>query len=107
MMNYLFYILSVWGFTHILVSSKILEGFRNWSLITVPFVGEMLGCYQCTSFWSSIILYFLFEIPLKTIEILVFGIRISPDFLIWAFIGSGLCSIISSVFSLLIVKARK
>ena len=94
-MTFIFYILCVWGLTHILVASKILEGFRNWLLINSPFFGDMLNCYQCTSFWVSMILYFFFgNLRLETIDLIIRGYRISPDFLLYSFIGSGLVSFI-------------
>ncbi len=106
-MDFIFYILSVWGFTHILVSSKILEGFRNWLLINSPFFGDMLNCYQCTSFWVSFLLYFLFDtIKLSTIDFIFYGFRISPDFILYSFIGSGLVSFISVILSLLIKRSK-
>jgi hypothetical protein len=106
-MTFIFYILSIWGLTHILVASKILEGFRNWLLINSPFFGDMLNCYQCTSFWASMILYFLFA-PLKldTINFMLHGYRISPDFLLYSFIGSGIVSFIAVILSLLIKRSK-
>ena len=106
-MTFIFYILSIWGLTHILVASKILEGFRNWLLINSPFFGDMLNCYQCTSFWTSMILYFFFEsLKLDTINFMIQGHRISPDFLLYAFIGSGLVSFIAVILSMLIKRSK-
>ena len=106
-MTFIFYILCVWGLTHILVSSKILEGFRNWLLINSPFFGDMLNCYQCTSFWVSMILYFFFDnLRLETIDLIIRGYRISPDFLLYSFIGSGLVSFIAVILSLLIKRSK-
>ena len=106
-MTFIFYILCVWGLTHILVASKILEGFRNWLLINSPFFGDMLNCYQCTSFWTSMILYFFFDnLRLETIDLIIRGYRISPDFLLYSFIGSGLVSFIAVILSLLIKRSK-
>lgn len=108
MINIVFYLLSVWGLTHILVSSKILTDLRNWLLVFVPFIGEMLECYQCSSFWSSIFLWFFFdnlEIGVHTYEILQYSINISP--LVWGFIGSGIISFLSALLSLIIKFARE
>lgn len=106
-MNFAFYILSIWGLTHILVASKILESFRNWLLINSPFFGEMLNCYQCTSFWTSMVLYFFFDsLELDTIDFMIQGHRISPDFLLYSFIGSGLVSFIAVILSLLIKRSK-
>jgi len=106
-MTFIFYILSIWGLTHILVSSKILEGFRNWLLINAPFFGDMLNCYQCTSFWISMILYFFFDhLRLETIDLTIMDHRISPDFLLYSFIGSGIISFIAVILSLLIKRSK-
>jgi hypothetical protein len=106
-MTFIFYILGVWGLTHILVASKILEGFRNWLLINSPFFGDMLNCYQCTSFWASMILYFFFDnLRLETIDFIIKGYRISPDFLLYSFIGSGIVSFIAVILSLLIKRSK-
>jgi hypothetical protein len=106
-MDFIFYILCVWGLTHILVASKILEGFRNWLLIRLPFFGDMLNCYQCTSFWTSMILYFFFDsLKLDTINFMMHGHIISPDFLLYSFIGSGLVSFIAVILSLLIKRSK-
>lgn len=105
--SFFFFVLSVWGLTHIMVSSKIMESFRNWSLIKVPFLGEMLECYQCTSFWTSMIMYFLFnDLKLNSIGFNFFNINLNLDFLIFSFIGSGLISFISLIMSILIKKTK-
>jgi hypothetical protein len=97
----------VWGFTHILVSSKILSSFRDWVTIKSSFFGELLGCYQCTSFWTSILFYFVFnDLQLNTIRKNIFGLDLSLDFLLWGFIGSGLVSFISVFLSLIIKKGK-
>jgi hypothetical protein len=106
-MTFVFYILSIWGLTHILVASKILESFRNWLLINSSFFGNMLNCYQCTAFWISMILYFFFnELKLDTIYYTIQGHRISPDFLLYSFIGSGVVSFIAVILSLLIKRSK-
>lgn len=107
METFFFYILSVWGLTHILVSSKIMESTRNWLLINLPFFGDMLNCYQCTSFWVSIILYFFFnDLHINSISTSFYGYRLGVDFLLYGFIGSGLVSFISVIMSIMIKKSR-
>ena len=108
MLDFFFYILSIWGLTHILVSSKILESIRNWLLINIPFIGEMLNCYQCTSFWVSMILYFMFDnIDLGGAHFYIMDFKINLDFIISSFIGSGIISFISIWMSILINKSRR
>lgn len=104
MENYLFYILSIWGLTHILVSSKIMESTRNWLIINVPFIGDMLNCYQCTSFWASMILYFMFD-GINIGSPIIFGINIG--FIVWSFIGSGIISFMAVIMSILINKSKR
>jgi hypothetical protein len=108
MESFIFFILSVWGLTHILVSSKIFEGLRNWLLISFPFFGEMLNCYQCTSFWTSIILYFFFNnLHIDSVSFHIMnGYRIGVDCLLWGFIGSGLVSFIALIMSIMIKKTK-
>lgn len=102
------YLLTVWGFTHILVSSKILSGFRDWLLIKYPFFGDLLNCYQCTSFWVSILLYFFFQdLTLNTIGFYFSGVKISLDFLLFGFIGSGVISFLSVFLSLMIARSKR
>jgi hypothetical protein len=106
--SFFFYVASVWGLTHILVSSKILSSFRDWLLIEFPFFGELFNCYQCTSFWVSMLMYFLFEnLRLNTIKFEIYNIELSPDFLIWGFIGSGIVSFLSVFLSLMIKMSKK
>lgn len=103
-MSIFFYLLAVWGLTHILVSSKIFSNLRNWLLINIPFIGEMLQCYQCTSFWVSMFMYFLFdglEIGIKAYPILDYIVPV-----IWGFIGSGIMSWVSVLFSYFIKIAK-
>lgn len=107
MSTFFFYILSVWGLTHILVSSKIMESLRNWLLIKSPFFGDMLNCYQCTSFWTSIILYFLFsDLNFGGFYFYIKEFKFSVDFIISGFIGSGIISFISVFMSILIKKTK-
>jgi hypothetical protein len=107
METFFFYLLSVWGLTHILVASKIIEPTRNWLLINSPFFGDMLNCYQCTSFWTSMILYFFFnDLHINAVSTTVYGYRVGVDFLLWSFIGSGLVSFLALIMSILINKSK-
>lgn len=104
---FIYYILCVFGATHILVSSKIMTGFRNWTIIKLPLMGEMLECYQCTSFWVSMIIYFFFnDLTLNTLSLNIIGLNLNLDFLFFSFIGSGLVSFLALLMSLLIKKTK-
>lgn len=103
---FFYYILSVWGLTHIIVSSKITEGLRNWFLIKYPKIGYLLDCYQCTSFWSSMILYGLFDLNIELYTINLYLFQLDIAFLIMGFIGSGLITFISVILSLLITLSK-
>jgi len=107
-MTFIFYLLAVWGLTHILVSSKIFEGPRNWLLISFPFFGEMLNCYQCTSFWASMFLYFFFnDLHIDAVSFPIMnGYRIGADVFLWGFIGSGVISFMSVIMSILIKRNK-
>ena len=107
MMDFFFYILAVWGLTHILVASKLMEPTRNWLLINAPLFGDMLNCYQCTSFWTSMILYFMFnDLSVGGLYFYLNEIKIGFDFLLISFIGSGIVSFISIIMSILINKSK-
>lgn len=102
------YLITVWGFTHILVSSKIFSGFRDWVLIRYPFFGDLINCYQCSSFWISIVLYFFFnDLSLNTVGYEFIGIKLSLDFIFFGFIGSGVVSFLSVLLSLMIEKSKR
>jgi hypothetical protein len=106
-MEFIYFLLASWGLTHILVSSTILKGFRDWCHIRIPFLGRMLECYQCTGFWASLFIYLIF--PALNFGSLSFPIKdfhFNLDFLIAPFIGSGACSFLSVLFSRLIVKGK-
>lgn len=104
---FLFYLLTVWGFTHIVVSSKILENFRNWVLIKSQFFGYLLDCYQCFSFWAAILFYFLFpELTDIGKKFSLYDFNFSFDFILYGFIGSGIISFLSVIMSLIIKKSK-
>jgi len=103
----IYYILAVWGATHILVSSKITDGLRNWLLINLPRIGYLLNCYQCTSFWVSMILYPLFDLNLKLNCMDLHFFKLDLGFLIVSFIGSGLVSFIFVILSYIITMSKK
>jgi len=106
-MDFFYYILAVWGATHIMVSSKIMSGTRDWFIINLPGIGYMMDCYQCSSFWISMVLYplFNFNVDLKELDLIYFKIDFS--FLVFSFIGSGLISFISTILSFIITKAKR
>jgi len=105
MKTIILYLLTVWGLTHILVSGSVFNKFRNWCHIKIPFIGKMLDCYQCTGFWVSLFLYFIFDgIDLNIKSNLKF---LEP--FIWGLIGSGVISYFSILFSFIIklIKSEK
>ena len=85
MSNVAIFILASWGLTHLMVSGKILEGIRNWLIIRSTFFEGLLTCYQCSGFWSGLVLstYWTFE-PFHM--------------LLMAFISSGSASFINSIY---------
>lgn len=60
MANFLLFSIATIGLTNILVHGRILDviTIKNKSLrywITIPnFIKEILGCYECTGFWSGL-----------------------------------------------------
>lgn len=53
MFEIMLFVFGVIGMSHIIVDSKIFLPVREWFNKNWPFVGEMLGCYQCSGFWSG------------------------------------------------------
>ena len=100
MENFIYFLLASWGLTHIIVSSKILGGFRDYLQIEYPSIYELVNCYQCTGFWVSFFLGILFYVnfDLKFHE---------ANFIIGGFIGSGICSVISYAVAFLIKRSSK
>jgi hypothetical protein len=96
----LLFLMSVWGATHIIVSSKLFQPIRDWCLIYAPKIGELLNCYQCTGLWVSVIIFFFFDLP--RLSKIFFGF--SLDFLFWGFMGSGFCSLLSMLVSRLLAR---
>lgn len=100
METFIYFLMCSWGLTHILVSSKILSGFRDHLLIYYPTIGELLNCYQCTGFWVSLLLTPLFGLS--------FDLRLNEaNILVGGFIGSGVCSAFSYLVSYLIKRSSK
>ena len=52
-------ILAVAGIVWVLCFSKILKSFREWITIKNEFIGELLTCWGCTSFWVGMVYYSL------------------------------------------------
>ncbi len=104
---FFFYLLSVWGFTHIVVASKILQNFRDWVTIKSEFFGYLLDCYQCFSFWTSMILYFALPgLQELSPRISLHNFQLSLDPILYSFIGSGLVSFLAAFLSLIIKKSK-
>lgn len=52
-------ILAIAGIVWVLSSSKILKSPREWVTIKSEFLGRLLSCWGCTSFWVGLIYYSL------------------------------------------------
>ena len=85
------FILLSWGFTHLIVSSKVFESVRNQLAIKSSLWESLLSCYQCSGFWVGM------------------GLAVSPlllpelsqsnfiDYFFYAVIASGTCPLIYGV----------
>jgi hypothetical protein len=98
MQENILFLMSVWGATHVIVSSKIMSPIRNMLIVRAPKIGDVLNCYQCTGFWVSVIFYVFFDLPTLTREFYWCNL----DLLFWGFIGSGFCSLLSFMSSYLL-----
>jgi len=81
-MSLLIFILACWGLTHILVVGTIFDAPRDWITIKSEFLGKMLSCHQCCSFWVGMAMSFAIK-DLPGISIGYF------DFFFWGLISSG------------------
>ena len=81
-MSLIIFILACWGLTHILVVGTIFDGPRDWITIKSEFLGKMLSCHQCCSFWVGMAMSFL----IKDLPDISLG---SFDFIFWGLISSG------------------
>jgi hypothetical protein len=81
-MSLLIFILACWGLTHILVVGTIFDGPRDWVMIKSEFLGKLLSCHQCCSFWVGMAMSFL----IKDLPDISLG---SFDFIFWGLISSG------------------
>jgi len=81
-MSVLIFILACWGLTHILVVGTIFDSPRNWITVKSEFLGKMLSCHQCCSFWVGMAMYFVVTgLP----DLFIGGF----DFFLWGLISSG------------------
>ena len=81
-MSVLIFILACWGLTHILVVGTIFDSPRDWITIKSGFLGKMLACHQCCSFWVGMAMYFVMNgLP----DLFLGGF----DFFFWGIISSG------------------
>lgn len=78
-MNLILFGLATIGLSNILVHGKILDvikffgkSIRQW-LTTPSFMSELLSCYECTGFWSGLIIGSLFFDPSRWYEIFLYG----------------------------------
>lgn len=51
------YLLACYGLTFALCDAKLFSRPRTWVKEKCSFVEELLSCYFCTGFWSSIVVY--------------------------------------------------
>jgi hypothetical protein len=52
-------ILAIAGIVWVICFSRILKGVREWITIKSEFLGRLLSCWGCTSFWVGMIYYSL------------------------------------------------
>ena len=63
MSDLLAWMLSVFGFTYIVIYSKICKPFRVWCQLKSDFLGELLKCPLCLGFWVGLPAHFLCGSP--------------------------------------------
>ena len=66
-MNFLFWVLIAFGITEIITLSKIFKSTRERAKQKYPFLGDMLACSMCTSFWVGAFLSLVYFSPTNNI----------------------------------------
>lgn len=61
---------AVYGWAWVLTRSKILLPIRE-RLSTLPLLGYFLSCVVCTGFWIALVLFFLYDTPLRDLPVSV------------------------------------
>jgi hypothetical protein len=89
-MSLLIFILACWGLTHILVVGTIFDGPRDWITIKNEFLGKMLSCHQCCSFWVGMAMSF----AIQGLPDLFIGFF---DFFFWGLISSGVICLLKAL----------
>lgn len=90
MIPILFFLLTAWGLTHILVKGSIFESPRNWLIIRSKFFEGVLTCHQCCGFWAGMIIYFC----LTNMPDYFYWYT---DFIFWGFISSGFNAFMNAI----------
>jgi hypothetical protein len=89
-MSLLIFILTCWGLTHILVVGSIFDAPRDWIIVKSEFLGKMLSCHQCCSFWVGMAVSFV----VTGLPDLFLGVF---DFFFWGLISSGVISLLKAL----------
>ena len=83
-----YFTLCSFGLSNIIVYGKIFEKQRNWITEHSTFFGSLLNCIMCFSFWSGILLSFIYS-PSNAI---LFGFNTSLPLIVLSTILDGLYS---------------
>lgn len=79
-MNLILFALATIGLSNILVHGKILDVIKIFGksirqILTYPkFLNELLSCYECTGFWSGLIVGLIFFDQSRWYEIFLYGL---------------------------------
>jgi len=93
-----------WSVASLVVNGNIFSGIRNFLLVKIPFLGNLISCVQCLSFWIGAVFVFLFH---KGILPFYFPkeIPLMYGYIFYPFIQSSF-SVIMESFLFLLVKRK-
>ena len=82
-LDFIVYILGIYGLSWLITQSVILFSFREWLMSKSNFTDALLGCIVCTSVWiSSFFVPFYFSNELWYTKILLIGTTITTTWIL-------------------------
>lgn len=93
-----------WCITNIIVNGTILDSIRNWLLIKIPFIGNLISCMMCSGLWVGLFIYPVI-IYKSNLYIILFN-NMLIDWLAFSLFSSGASVIINSLMIYFLKKTN-
>jgi zinc transporter ZupT len=87
------FLFSSWSLANLILHGTIFKPLRVWFLIRSPFIGGMLSCMMCFSFWTS----FTLSILINLLDGVILYSSPAIDILVSTLCGSGFSYILDLV----------